>query len=178
MRHHQQKGLSALSPAQYLEQLGVLSKQLIISYGNYLSATDLELLSANKVALAYCPRISDNLHNKKLSLNTAMEYFQSRFGFGTNSLAFNSDLSLLKELKYANNGELSALDAIKYLTIIPAKILRLNNIIGSLEADKDADFNVFELNEGEDYNAILDKERPVHVYIKATRVVKNSKMNI
>ena len=84
----------------------------------------------------------------------------------------------MKELKYANNGELSALDAIKYLTIIPAKILRLNNIIGSLEADKDADFNVFELNEGEDYNAILDKERPSHVYIKATRVVKNSKMNI
>ena len=167
-----------LSPAQYLEQLGVLSKQLIISYGNYLSTTDLELLSANKVALAYCPRISDNLHNKKLSLNTVMEYFSNRFGFGTNSLAFNSDLSLLKELKYANNGELSALDAIKYLTIIPAKILRLNNIIGSLEADKDADFNVFELNEGEDYNAILDKERPSHVYIKATRVVKNSKMNI
>ena len=167
-----------LSPAQYLEKLGVLSKQLIVSYGNYLSAIDLEILSNNKVSLAYCPRISDNLHNKKLNLNTVMEYFQNRFGFGTNSLAFNSDISLLNELKYANNGELDTLEAIKYLTIIPAKILRLNNIIGSLEVDKDADFNVFELNENEDYNAILNKEKPNHVYIKANRVVKEGKLNI
>lgn len=166
-----------LSPAQYLEQLGLLSKQLIISYGNYLSATDLELLSANKVALAYCPRISDNLHNKKLSLNTVLEYFQNRFGFGSNSLAFNSDLSLLNELKYVNNGELDILEAIRYLTIVPAKILRLNNIIGSLEVDKDADFNVFELEENEDYNALFTKERPNHVYIKARRVVKNKQLN-
>jgi imidazolonepropionase-like amidohydrolase len=87
-------------------------------------------------------------------------------------------LSLLKELKYVNNGELDVVEAIKYLTIIPAKILRLNNVIGSLETDKDADFNVFNLNEGEDYNAILNKERPDFVYIKARRVVKNGKLNI
>ncbi len=167
-----------LTPVQYLELNGILSKQLIISYGNYLSATDLEILNSNKVSLAYCPRISDNLHNKKLSLNTVMEYFSNRFGFGTNSLAFNSDLSLLHELKYVNNGELNAIDAIKYLTIVPAKILRLNNIIGSLEVDKDADFNVFELSENEDYSAILNKEKPNHVYIKAKRVVKHGKLNI
>lgn len=166
-----------LTPAQYLEKLGVLSKQLLVSYGNYLSVSDLELLNSFKVSLAYCPRISDNLHNKKLSLSTVMEYFPNRFGFGVNSLAFNSDLSLLHELKYANNGELDALEAIKYLTIIPAKILRLNNIIGSLEVDKDADFNVFELNEDEDWRAILDKERPNHVYIKAKRVVKRGELN-
>ena len=167
-----------LTPAQYLEQIGALSKQLIVSYGNYLPISDLELLNAQKVALAYCPRISDNLHEKKLSFDIVTQYFQNRFGFGLNSLAFNKDLSLLNELKYINNGQLDTLEAIKYLTIIPAKILRLNNIIGSLEVDKDADFNVFELNEGEDYNAILNKERPNHVYIKAKRVVKNSKMNI
>ena len=167
-----------LSPVQYLERFNMLNKNLIISYGNYLSVSDLELLNTNKVSLAYCPRISDNLHNKKLNLNTAMEYFSNRFGFGSNSMSFNSDLSLLKELKYVNNGELDTIEAIKYLTIIPAKILKLNNIIGSLEIEKDADFNVFELKEGEDYNAILDKERPNHVYIKANRIVKDGKMNI
>ncbi|MBE7708553.1 MAG: hypothetical protein E7Z88_07605 [Cyanobacteria bacterium SIG27] len=167
-----------LTPAQYLEQLGALSKQLIVSYGNYLSVSDLELLSANKVALAYCPRISDNLHQKKLSLSLIMQYFNNRFGFGTNSMAFNEDLSLLNELKYVNKGELDAIEAIKYLTIIPAKILRLNNIIGSLEVDKDADFNVFKLDENEDYNAILNKTRPTNVYIKGTRVVKRGELNL
>ena len=56
---------------------------------------------------------------------------------------------------------------------IPAKILRLNNVIGTLEVGKDADFNIFNLNEGEDYNAVLNKEKPDFVYIKGSRVVEN-----
>ncbi len=165
-----------LSPAQYLKEMGILSKQLLVSYGNYLSESDLAILLENKVALAYCPRISDNLHDKKLDFDEVLKYFPNRFGFGVNSLAFNSDLSLLNELRYVNNGKLSTIEALKYLTIIPAKILRLNNIIGSLECDKDADFNVFELAENEDYNAILNKERPDHVYINARSVVKQGKI--
>ena len=165
------------SPAKYLQELGVLSKQLIVSYGNFLSDSDLAILKENKVALAYCPRVSDNLHNKKLDFDKVLEYFSYRFGFGVNSLAFNKDLSLLNELRYVNNGQLNTLEAIKYLTIIPAKILRLNNITGSLEMDKDADFNVFELEENEQFDAILNKEKPRHVYIKGKRVVKNYSLN-
>ena len=167
-----------LSPVQYLKEMGILSKHLLVSYGNFLSEEDLKTLQENKVSLAYCPRISDNLHNQKLDFNKVLEYFQNHFGFGVNSLAFNQDLSLLNELKYVNNGQLNTIDAIKYLTIIPAKILRLNNIIGSLETDKDADFNVFELEENEDYNAILNKSKPFHVYIKGRRVVKRGEINI
>ena len=167
-----------LSPVEYLSELGAISKQLIISYGNYLSDSDLAVLKENKVALAYCPRVSDNLHNEKLSLNTVLNFFPNRFGFGVNSLAFNKDLSLLNELKYVNEGQLNTIDAIKYLTIIPAKILRLNNTIGSLELDKDADFNVFSLEENENYDSILNKERPTHVYINGKRVVKNGELNI
>ncbi len=165
-----------LSPAQYLKELGVLSKQLIVSYGNYLTDSDLELLKENKAALAYCPRVSDNLHHKKLDFKKVLEYFPSRFGFGVNSLAFNEDLSLLNELRYVNNGELDVVEALKYLTIIPAKILRLNNTIGSLEVDKDADFNVFELEDGENYTSLLNKTKPSHVYINARRVVKRGEI--
>ncbi len=165
-----------VTPAQYLKTLGVLSKQLLVSYGNYLNDSDLELLSENKVSLAYCPRVSDNLHNKKLDFEKVLKYFPNRFGFGVNSLSFNKDLSLLNEVKYVNDGKLDAVEVIKYLTIIPAKILRLNNIIGSLETDKDADFNVFLLKDNEDYNAILNKERPDRVYIKARCVVKHGEM--
>ena len=167
-----------LTPVQYLENVGLLSKQLLISYGNFLTCSDLEVLRNNKVSLAYCTRISDNLHNKKLELSCVLDYFSNRFGFGVNSLAFNSDLSLLNELRYVNKGELNTLEAINFLTIVPAKLLRLNNTIGSLETDKDADFNVFELQENEDYNAILNKELPKYVYINGKRVVKDYKLNI
>ena len=168
--------LTGLSPAQYLNELGALSKQLLVSYGNFLSESDLELLKQNKVALAYCPRISDNLHNKKLDFDKVLQYFPNRFGFGVNSLAFNCDLSLLNELKYVNKGQLDVVEALKYLTIIPAKILRLNNTIGSLEVDKDADFNVFELEQNETYKDVLNKQRPQHVYIQGKRVVKRGEL--
>ena len=35
-----------------------------------------------------------------------------------------------------------------------------------------------ELNENEDYSAILNKEKPDHVYIKGKRVVKRGELNI
>ena len=167
-----------LSPVKSLEEVGILSKQLLISYGNYLSCTDLEILRNNKVSLAYCPRISDNLHNKKLNFDMVLDYFSNRFGFGVNSLAFNSDLSLLNELRYVNNNILDTVEALRYLTIIPAKVLRLNHIIGSLEVDKDADFNVFKLKDDEDYNAVLSKEKPEHVYINGKHIVKDGKLNV
>lgn len=161
---------------QYLAQMNVLNKRLIASYGNYLNDDDLEILKENKVALAYCPRVSKNLHEKVLDFDKVLKYFPGRFGFGTNSLAFNSDMSLLNELRSVNCGRLDVLEAIKYLTIIPAKILRLDKIIGSLEIDKDADFNVFLLNENEDYRNVLDKSHPDFVYIKGFRKVQNGKI--
>ncbi len=165
-----------VTSTQYLAQMDVLNKRLIASYGNYLNDDDLKILKENNVALAYCPRVSKNLHEKVLDFDKVLEYFPQRFGFGTNSLAFNKDLSLLNELRSVNCGRLSALEAIKYLTIIPAKILRMDKIIGSLEIDKDADFNVFLLDKNEDYNNILDKSYPDFVYIKGFRKVQNGKI--
>lgn len=167
------KGVTSV---QYLAQMDVINKRLIASYGNYLNEDDLKILKDNKVNLAYCPRVSENLHQKMLDFNEVLKYFPERFGFGTNSLAFNKDMSLLNELRFVNKGQLDALEAVKYLSIVPAKILRLDHIIGSLEVGKDADFNVFELNENEDYKNVLDKERPDFVYIKGHRKVHKGQL--
>lgn len=169
--------ISGISPVVYLDGLGVLSKRVIASYGNYLSKEDLELLKNDSVSFAYCPRVSDYLHSKKLDLETVVKYFPKKFGFGTNSLAFNSDLSLLNEVRYVNkNGILSPIEVIEYLTKYPSKILRLDNIIGTLEEGKDADFNVFKLDDNEDYNDVIKKERPDYVYIKGHKMVSKGEL--
>ncbi len=105
-----------------------------------------------------------------------LKYFPKKFGFGTNSLAFNKDLCLLNEVRYVNKGELGALEAVEYLTKYPAKILRLDNIIGTLEAGKDADFNVFKLADNEDYKNILEKSYPDYVYIKGRKMVSKGEL--
>ena len=70
-----------------------------------------------------------------------------------------------------NNGQLNPIEVIEYLTKYPSKILRLDNIIGTLEEGKDADFNVFWLKENETYNDVINKERPDYVYIKGRKMV-------
>ena len=158
--------IQGVTPVIYLKSMDVLNKQMIATYGNYLTDEDLEILKENKVSFCYCPRVSKKLHNKVLDFEKVNETFKKRYGFGTNSLAFNDDLSLLNEVKSVNNGVLNADEVIAHLTIYPAKILRLDNITGSLESGKDADFNVFFLNDNEDYNAVINKSRPDYVYIK------------
>ena len=71
---------------------------------------------------------------------------------------------------------MSPVEVVEYLTKYPAKILRLDNIIGTLEEGKDADFNVFKLSDSEDYNAILNKERPDYVYIKGHKMVSKGEL--
>ena len=168
--------IKGVSPVVYLDELGVINNRILASYGNYLTKEDLEILRDNNCSFAYCPRVSDYLHEKKLDFSTVLKYFPKKFGFGTNSLAFNQDLSLLNEVRYVNNGNLTAIEVIEYLTKYPAKILRLDNIIGTLEEGKDADFNVFKLNDDETYENVVDRERPDYVYIKGHKMVSKGEL--
>ena len=164
--------MKGISPVEYLLGLGVINKRLIASHCEFLSEDDLKLLCENNVSLAYCPRSNELVHGKTLSIETVMKYFKNNFGFGTNSLAFNNSLNLLDEVNAVNNGNLDTLEAIKYLTLVPAKILRIDNITGSLNTGKDADFCVFPLADGEDYNAVMNSKNPAFVYIKGKKIVE------
>lgn len=176
--------IKGVSPVVYLDELGAINKRVIASYGNYLTKDDLQILKDHEASFVYCPRVSDYLHNKKLDFETVIKYFPKKFGFGTNSLAFNKDLSLLNEARYVNRGSndtpngtiLSPVEVIEYLTKYPAKILRLDNVIGTLEEGKDADFNVFKLEDNETYNDVINKERPAYVYIKGHKMVSKGEL--
>ena len=168
--------IQGVSPVIYLKGLNVLNKQMIATYGNFLSDEDLEILKEEKVSFCYCPRVSKKLHNKVLDFEKVNSTFNKRYGFGTNSLAFNDDLSLLNEVRSVNCGILNAEEVIAHLTKYPAKILRLDNVTGSLTEGKDADFNVFFLNDNEDYNAVINKTRPDYVYIKGRKIVSKGEL--
>lgn len=168
--------IQGVTPVTYLQGLNVLNKQTIATYGNYLTDDDLEILKENKVSFCYCPRVSKKLHNKALEFDKVNEIFGKRYGFGTNNLAFNDDLSLLNEVKSVNNGILDAEEVIAHLTKYPAKILRLDNTIGSLETGKDADFNIFKLEENETWKDVINKDRPYYVYIKGHKMVSKGEI--
>ncbi len=162
-----------LSPVEYLNNLKVLTKKVIAANGNYLSDTELEKLAETGAKFVYQPSYSEEICNRKLPLKTVLKYFPENFGFSTQSFKPDKDYSLLKEAVLANeNNELDVVELIKYLTIYPARILRLDNSTGSIKIGKCADFNVFKLEDGEDYRDLTKKHSPYATYSNGRKLVK------
>ena len=83
----------------------------------------------------------------------------------------------MKEIAELNKEvNLDITELIKYITIYPAKILRLDNATGTIEVGKDADFNVFKLDEGEDYRDLINKDMPYSTYSKGRKIVKRGEI--
>ncbi len=167
-----------ISPVEYLTDLNVLSKKVLVANANYLSKGEFQDLADTSAKFVYTPRYDDINHGRKQEFKDVINLFGENFGFGTESY-FNigEEYSLINEANYANqNNDLSFIELIKHLTIYPAKILRLDSIVGSLSKGKHADFNVFNLNENEDYSNILQKENPDMVYVNGHRIVQNKEL--
>ena len=161
------------NPVKYLDDLKVLTKKVIVANANYVPENELEELAQTGVKFIYQPRYSEEICNKKLDFSTVLKYFGKNFGFSTQSFKKDKDYSLLKLAVECNSeNQLDAVELLKYLTIYPAKILRLDHVTGSIEVGKDADFNVFKLEDGEDYSAIVNKHFPYSTYSKGRKIVK------
>lgn len=161
------------NPVKYLDDLKVLTKKVIVANANYVPEKELEELAETGVKFVYQPRYSDEICNKKLDFSTVLKYFGKNFGFSTQSFKPDKDYSLLKLAVECNSeNQLDIVELLKYLTIYPAKILRLDHVTGSIEVGKDADFNVFKLEDGEDYHALITKQNPYSTYSRGRKIVK------
>ncbi len=162
-----------ISPVTYLDNLKVLTNKVIAANANYLNDNELEKLAETGVKFVYQPLYSEEICNKKLEFAKVLKYFDKNFGFSTQSFNQNKNYSLLKLAVECNKDNLlDVVELVKYLTIYPAKILRLSNVTGTIEIGKDADFNVFKLEDGEDYKDLVKKVNPYSTYSKGRKIVK------
>ena len=162
-----------LSPVDYLSNLKVLGKQVIVANSCWLEDDELKKLSETGVNLVYQPNYSGEICNRKLEFEKVLKYFPQCFGFSAQSFVEDKDFSLLKIAVEENQKTgLPLEELIKYITIYPAKILRLDNHTGSIKVGKDADFNVFKLEEGEDWKDLIKHTKPYSTYSRGRKVVK------
>jgi len=166
-----------LTPVEYLARLKVLSKKVIVANGNYLNETELAQLAETGAKYIYQPYYSKEICNKSLDFSKILQFFAGNFGFSTQSFAADKNFSLLELAVKANKDNLlNTEELIKYLTIYPARILRLDTSIGSIEVGKSADFNVFKLMDGETYNDIIKQSKPFATYSNGRKLVKNGEV--
>lgn len=170
---------SGLNPVEYLEKLGVLEilkENLTAAHCIELDEKSLEKLVNYGAGIAHCPRSNMLLHKKTLNFNNLPQNILQNTGLGTDSRFSNYDLSILNEAKYFKDYTgLEFQKLMDMLTINSARILKIDDKTGSFNKAKDADFLVFNLAENEDYQDILNKEKPDKIYIKGNQIAKSGK---
>lgn len=171
---------TGLNPVQYLSKLNVLNENLITAHLNQLDEDDensLEELFKNNVKIALCPRSNDYLHKKPANIEKILNYGFLP-GIGTDSKFSNQDLNISGEVRFIKSStNLDSLILLDMLTINSAKILKLDDKIGSLEKGKDADFLVFGLKENESWQDFLEKQGPDNVYVQGKTIVRDKKLS-
>lgn len=138
----------------YIRKFGMLETKLIAAHCVHLDEGEIRTLQHAGVGIAHNPT-----SNLKLASGFApiarMMHLDCNVGIGTDGPASNNDLDMFEEIRLANliakahSGDPTALPARQTLamaTIIGAKALFMDDMIGSLEAGKRADLILVDIS--------------------------------
>ncbi|MBI2340023.1 MAG: amidohydrolase family protein [Deltaproteobacteria bacterium] len=141
IRHQGKSGLD------YLEKQNLPLEKLLIVHGNYLTPEDLERIKKRSLSIVHCPGSHEYFGHESFPL---AEYLAQgiNVALGTDSIAGNTDLDFLKELRRVRKKfpALTALQILKAATLNGARALGLQDEIGSLVSGKKADIIGFLLS--------------------------------
>ena len=139
-------------PIAFLDELGYLDHQAVFAHGVELNEAEIARLADSQVAIAHNP-----ISNLKLASGIApvvqLQQAGVPVGIATDSVASNNNLdmfeegrtaALLQKMKSGDASQFPIETALKALTIEGAKVLGMEDEIGSLEVGKQADFLVIQ----------------------------------
>lgn len=152
---HEHEAKTGRRPVIWLDEIGFLGPRMIGAHGVWLTRREIDLLGTRGVGIAHCP--SSNLKLAVGGVCPVVELRGSgvRVGLGTDSVASNNSLSMLREMHVAgllqkhhrwDAGALPAQTLLDMATIEGAHLLGRSQDLGSLEVGKRADFSLFRLD--------------------------------
>ncbi|PJD92521.1 MAG: N-ethylammeline chlorohydrolase [Legionella sp.] len=180
-------------PIKRLQDLGLLSPQLLAIHSSQLNEEDLDILSMTQPHIVHCPESNMKLASgicpidrlKALGLNVAL---------GTDSVASNNDLNMISEMRTATFlSKVSTLNPVSYnvddtlalATLNGAKALGIDHIVGSLKQGKAADFIAINLDEIETlpvYDPLIQtiysssRQQVTDVWVAGKQLMKNREL--
>lgn len=134
-------------PLARLQALGLFDARLQAVHMTALSAAEIQLLAAHNVHIAHCPESNMKLASGICPVQSLLDHGVN-VALGTDGAASNNDLDMLGEARSAaflskvstlDATSISAEDALSMATINGARLLGLEDNIGSLESGKSAD---------------------------------------
>ncbi len=180
-------------PLKLLDDIGMVSPQLIAIHMTQLDESDFKILQAKRPNIVHCPESNMKLasgacqveHLTKLGINVAL---------GTDGAASNNDLDMLSEMRSAAFlAKLTAKDpkaipadqALKMATLHGAKALGIDHYTGSLSKGKAADFIAIDLEQVETqplYHPVsalvyaASRQQVTDVWVAGKQLLKNRQL--
>jgi 5-methylthioadenosine/S-adenosylhomocysteine deaminase len=146
---------TGLTPAAYLESLGVLDEQTVAVHAAWLTPAEIDLLARRGVKVSHCPE-----SNLKLAAGVAplpdLLAAGVTVGLGSDGAASNNNLDLWGEMSLAARLHkvwrldptlIPAAQAVALATREGARVLGLADRVGTLSVGKEADLIVVDLNQ-------------------------------
>ncbi|MBV1916236.1 MAG: TRZ/ATZ family hydrolase [Pseudomonadales bacterium] len=141
-------------PIKRLADLGLLSPSLQAVHATHLNEEDIRLLKQSNAHVIHCPESNMKLASGYCPTISLLDAGVN-VGLGTDGCASNNDLDLFSEMRSAaliakaNSGNASAItdtDAIEMATINGARVMGLEQKLGSIEPGKWADLIAVDLS--------------------------------
>ncbi len=146
---------NGFTPVQYLNNLGLVSEDLIAAHGVHLTEEDIEILVDANASLVHNPSANLKLGSGIAEIPQLLDKGLN-VALGTDGVASNNNLNLFEEMKIASilhkresPEDLDEQEVLDMATINGAKALGLEDKIGSVELDKKADLLVIDLERPE-----------------------------
>jgi cytosine/adenosine deaminase-related metal-dependent hydrolase len=131
-------------PVRFAQAVGLLDSPTLLAHVNYSDDDELRLLAAGKASVVYCPRTHAYFGHPphrwrdmlRMGINVAV---------GTDSCASSPDLNLVEELRLLHRvaPQVPADELWQMATTRAAHAIQMSDSLGSITAEKSADFTVF-----------------------------------
>ena len=142
------------SPVDFLSQTGILTVKPLLAHCVTVSDSDIDLIAGSGSSVAHCPKSNAKFGHGYAPFEQLIDAGIS-VGLGSDSVASNNVCDLLEESRFAalaarnRSGSerfVTAREVLAAATIGGARALGLDDMIGSLEAGKQADIAVVSLD--------------------------------
>ena len=142
-------------PVSWLEKIGFLSPGQVAAHAIWLTRREIELIARAHVGVAHCASSNLKLATGGIAPVVELQAAGVTVGLGTDSVASNNSLSMLREMHVAglvqkhhrwDAGALTAQRLLDMATLDGAALLGRSAELGSLDVGKRADFSLIRVD--------------------------------
>jgi 5-methylthioadenosine/S-adenosylhomocysteine deaminase len=152
---HEHETRTGRRPVVWLEEIGALGPGQVAAHAVWLTGEEIATLARRHVGIAHCPSSNLKLASGGVAPVVELRAAGATVGLGTDSVASNNSLSMLREMHVAGLVQknqrwdataLRAQELLDLATIDGARLLGRESDLGSIQVGKLADFSLVRLD--------------------------------